>query len=85
MTDETDPFLWSVDRSWSYVAQNLDGQPYYQTKVHLDDGDTRARCSRQILLNSLPGDRPSGRLSDYEGDPRLVRWICRRCVPRPRS
>lgn len=81
---ESDPELWSVDRSWSdRVPANGDGEvfPSKHLKLHVDGGDTTAKCSRRILLNSMPGDRSAGRLSEIETDPRMRSAICRRCVP----
>lgn len=83
-TDDADPWLWGVDRSWTdRVPANLDGDvfPSKVTKLHLTTEDTTAKCSRRILLNSLQGDRPAGRLSDFEGT-EYEGMICRRCVPR---
>lgn len=90
MDDETDPYLWTVDRGWGRVPSNSEGEPYYETKLHIDRGDSTAKCSRRIFLNSLPlargvitADAPAGRVSDFEDDLNLRTLICRRCVPTP--
>jgi hypothetical protein len=78
-----DPYLWSVDRSWSNYRGNSDGElaPSDHTKLHLQREDTTtAMCSRWVLLNALRGDRPAGRLSEYQGTEHEG-LICRRCVP----
>lgn len=81
-TTEEDPYLWSVDRSWTQYRGNSDGElpPSERRKLHLATEDTVAKCSSRVLLNSMPGDRPAGRLSHFEADDPDV--ICRRCLPR---
>jgi hypothetical protein len=85
------PLLWSVDRSWSRYRGNSNGDlaPSAQTKLHIDRGDSSAKCSRRIFLNSLTDDVPvgfsgggmsmdtdSGTASENVRDD-----VCRRCVP----
>lgn len=88
---DSDPFLWSVDRSWGNIRTSQDGESFLgaQTKYHVDRGDSTAKCSRRILLNSIDGttsvgfagdiyaDQPVGRVSEVRAS-----MICRRCVPK---
>lgn len=92
MSVDTDPLVWSVDRSWGNVKANSDGTMYPSDyrKYHVDRGDSTAKCHRRIFLNSLrdskvPGmsgaggfgdDAPAGRASELARED-----VCRRCVP----
>lgn len=87
----SDPLVWGVDRSWSNYRGNSNGDlaSSERTKCHVDRGDSTAKCSRRILLNSLKGsdavgfsggvnaaDMPAGRASEIGRAE-----VCRRCVP----
>jgi hypothetical protein len=76
MDDDTK--LWSVDRSWAQYRGNSDGNlaASDQTKLHVDRGDTTAKCSPRVFLNSMPGDADAGTVAEWRGDDR----VCRRCV-----
>lgn len=82
-----DRLLWSVDWSWRQgrSSANLDGEipASARTAFHLDRGDSSAKCSPRVLLNSMEDDVPVGTVSEWEdpenGNPSR---ICRRCVPR---
>lgn len=75
------PVVYGVDRSWSNYRANSDGHmaPSDHRKFHLDRGDSTAKCSSRVLLNSLPGDRGEP-LADLERN--APGAVCRRCVPR---
>lgn len=76
----SDPILYSVDRSWSnYRGSRISGDlaPSDTRKYHVDRGDSTAKCSPRILLNSLKGDAAGERLSEI----RETGLVCRRCVP----
>jgi hypothetical protein len=79
--DKNDPLVWSVDRSWAQYTGNSDGNfaESDTRRFHIDRGDSTAKCSTRVLLNSLAGDRPIGRLSEIS--PALRAMVCRRCVP----
>ena len=83
MTDERE--LFSVDRSWSQYRGNSDGDLAVSdhTKLHLDRGDSTAKCSPHVFLNSLQGDASVGTVAELAADPKTARWICRRCVRTP--
>ncbi|QYF98468.1 hypothetical protein [Microbacterium sp. PAMC21962] len=90
MSTETDPLVWSVDRSWGNVKKNRDGDMYPSDyrKYHVDRGDTTAKCNSRIFLNSMKltrpvgfggaiyDDMPAGRASELNRED-----VCRRCVP----
>lgn len=78
---------YGVDRSWSNVQHNLDGDlfPSQARKYHRDRGDSTAACSTAILLNALKGDRQSfgpDRGVPVDQIPRDE--LCRRCFPEPK-
>ncbi len=85
MSIEEDTPLWSVDRSWSNYRGNANGElaPSDLTKSHIDRGDSTAKCSSRILLNSLDSgiyaDQPTGTVGELERQAPGI--ICRRCVP----
>lgn len=85
MTD--DRILYSVDRSWGNLRSNADGDLAVSdyTKLHLDRGDSTAKCSPRVFLNSLSGDMGAGSVAEIEADTKYARWICRRCVPKPKE
>ncbi len=73
--------VFNVDASWSqYRGSRYNGELARgdASKFHIDRGDTTAKCSPRVILNSLPGDVGEW-LDELEADtPSLV---CRRCVP----
>lgn len=91
MNNEADPYLWSVDRSYGRMWR--EGET--PRKFHIDRGDSTAKCSPAILLNSLDltrpvgfggaimADAPIGRVSEVERD--MPERVCRRCVPEPHA
>lgn len=94
MDDDTK--LWSVDRSWGNHRGNSDGTlaPSDFTRMHVDRGDSTAKCSKRILLNSIDGtrpigfggditaDQPTGTIGDMATNPNFAAMVCRRCVPK---
>lgn len=75
----TESILYGIDRSWTRYRANSDGDLFASDhrKLHLDRGDSTAKCSKRILLNSLPGDH-GYTLTEAASMPEAV---CRRCVP----
>lgn len=70
--------VWNVDKSYSnYRGSKLNGDlpPSEKSKYHLDSGDTTAKCSPRVLLNSMPGDVGEW-LDTLSRDE-----VCRKCVP----
>jgi hypothetical protein len=86
---DADPLLWSIDRSHGRMWREGE-RP---RKFHVDRGDSTAKCSSRILLNSIDAtrptgfggaisaDAPAGRVSEIEAE--MPELICRRCVPKP--